>query len=30
VLEAQMKKQEAQDDAEIKAIKEKMTTLKNQ
>ncbi len=30
VLEAQMKKQETQDDAEIKAIKEKMTTLKNQ
>ena len=29
-LEAQMKKQETQDDAEIKAIKEKMTTLKNQ
>lgn len=30
VLEAQMKKQETQDDAEIKAIKEKMTKLKDQ
>lgn len=30
VLEAQMTKQETQDDAEIKAIKEKMTKLKDQ